>query len=236
MSDERLAKKRKSDSQPTFYIKLADEVDWNNQCQCGKLWLKSTTKSVRGKCCMNGKVLQNLSYQQLEPYDGILLEKLQTRDAHFQKYCNVYNSEFALAASGVDNGLDIGHTEIFGDSSVTINGRYYHYFREVGGGKGGSLQHVLCKGDEDNYDQLKNRINVFKNPTYITLLNNIKEYFLQNNYLYKELSMLTDIENENSETIKMYAISNDNPINKFDVSCITSNDLNGNFEVYIHII
>jgi len=227
MSEQKIMKKKHSDSKATFYIKLSDEVDWTKQCKCGKFWLKHTSKATRKKCCMGSKVLRNETYQVLEPYDGILLEKFEQRDAIFKKYCNVFNSEFALAASGVDNGMDIGQTLIFGDSSVTINGRYYHYFRKVGGNKGGSLQHVLCKGDEDNYDTLQKRLVKFKHPDMVELLNLFKDYLLQNNYLYKELSMLKDIEIESGNKNKMYSISTDNPINKFDISCITSNDLCG---------
>jgi len=219
---------------PTSSMEINQQWDYDNKCtHCGCLFLKSEKK--RDICCNNGVFLHHSSeFPKLKPLPSQLKHLLETRLAHFARNSVSYNNILALGATGVENGSANKGWEVrYGDHSVILHGRTYHFMTNTSGHNG--LRYFLYDAQAEmmNHGNKLNQSNV-DGLAYERI---IPEYL---QLIYNELQQLNLLVHE-IEGIGRFSRSHENDNNRhnmlvelnsrtshFDVAAITSDNMNGN--------
>jgi len=89
-------------------------------------------------CCNNGIYLQHSSdFPKPKPLPSHVKHLLKTRLARFERNFVSYNNILALGVAGVDNGSTYkGWEERYGNHSVILHGRTYHFMTNTSGHNG----------------------------------------------------------------------------------------------------
>jgi energy-coupling factor transporter ATP-binding protein EcfA2 len=164
------------------FQKIAQQWDFEQPCQyCGKVYLKSVRKPQRKTCCINGEatIANGVNgFPQLDPLPDIFVNKLRNMTHHYSSNSAYYNNILSIASTGIDNGRTHRFEQIAGDSAVKLNGRTYHYIRNVNGNHHGALRYFTFDDTEElaNHAQFLNGDNHL-NP--VVRVNDLEELFQQ---------------------------------------------------------
>mgnify|MGYP000287582537 CR=1 FL=1 len=208
--------------------------DYENKCKhCGCLYL--TTEKNRKICCNNGIFLHNSSsFPKLRSLPPQLKELIISRLSHFGRNSVSYNNILALGATGVDNGSPTSGWEVrYGNHSVILHGRTYHFLTTSSGSNG--LHYFLYDAQLallSHGDKLNSRSdtgNEFKRiyPEYLqSLFSELKEI----NILVQEIERIGYFSlNPNTDiTSTNMLVELNSKTAHFDVAAITSSDVTGN--------
>ena len=159
---------------------IEQEWDHKNPCKyCGFIWLKSSSKDLRSKCCQNGLMadLDNCPFI-LGPLPGILDLGMCCGNP-FARASNQYNHIFQMGAVGIENDKPRGGADhIIGNHMVRITGRTYHFIPRSNSQSG--VQYFLHDGRQQELSDHGREQNVDD-----TLLQNLCTEFQANNRLCK---------------------------------------------------
>ena len=175
----------------------------------------------------------------MKPLPSRLRFLCEQRIAHFSRNCVSYNNILALGATGVENGSPKGGWEVrYGDHSVILHGRTYHFLTNSAGQNG--LHYFLYDAQaslmnhsdilNQNYESDGNR------RIYPEFLQMLFSELQQNNILVEDIEMIGRISNSftpltNSTNIVSHLIT---LTSHFDVAAISSIDVPGNRILKIH--
>ena len=125
---------RTYDAENIHYFRSLDLMwDIDNPCSyCGcSFFLYGDYNGVeaRKKCCNSGKIFDvSSNYPHLDPLPPKLLHYITQRKNHMGRNSVSYNNILSLGATGVENESNTGGYEtIYGDHSVLLHGRTYHF-------------------------------------------------------------------------------------------------------------
>jgi hypothetical protein len=130
------------------------------------------------------------------------------------KFSSTLNNCFSIASTGIDNGKSIGFEQRFGEHSATINGKMYHYLRNVTNDVNiknfNGLSYFIFDHDGQlAYDSIKNFAGVDNDADYIKYIQSTidEELKIRNRYVQQLKMIGNGIMNDNDtvETLSFTA-------------------------------
>jgi hypothetical protein len=232
---------------------VKQEWDYDNPCMhCGCIHLKKSN-SFRIKCCRNGKFVQSPDYPHLSPLPPKLKEFSTEVINHFARNSVSYNNVLALGnlfmnisytklndmccsgALGIDNeDNSSGWEHMFGDHSVKLHGRTYHYLTNAGGHKSSGLKY-FCFDAVDAMRQHGSSLNSVQNDRCnIQILTEIFNELKSCNKIVQECSQIGWFAETNRAMYSQQPLCQEVIIqineqtSHLDVAAITADNITGN--------